>query len=380
MKNKLICLFTLFFISIPLYAQQDQFTYDELTYGRAEIVSIEKVFPYPENKSVIETHVHLNVIDGKLEGHTKTAVYGGEGDLPVGMEYSVGDVVFIGVSDSGFADDYEYISIYDTDNTKAIIILCILLIAVVIAVGRFKGVAALTALAVTVSLIFLILIPATIKGYHPLPITILLAFVSITITLPIIAGFSLKTLAAIIGAAIGVFLAAMLAMASGMIMHLSGIVTNEMLTVFYVSSLPIDMRGLALSGMIIAALGAIMDVCISIASSANEIYNANPEISEKKAFKSVLTIGSDILGTMVNTLILAYVGSSLSLILFIGITLDPDMPLWMILNYNPVLSEIVKSVVGTVGMFLSIPATAFVAIKLMSKYKGAPGKARIIKE
>jgi uncharacterized membrane protein len=116
--------------------------------------------------------------------------------------------------------------------------------------------------------------------------------------------------------------------------------------------------------MIIAALGAIMDICISIASSTAEIFNANPGLSEKEAFRSVLNIGTDILGSMVNTLILAYVGSSISLILLISMKLEPGMPFWMVLNYNPVLNEIVKSVIGSLGMFISIPATAFIAVKL----------------
>ena len=82
-----------------------------------------------------------------------------------------------------------------------------------------------------------------------------------------------------------------------------------------------------------------------------------------------MNIGTDILGSMVNTLILAYVGSSLSLILWIAMRLQPGMPFWMVLNYNPVLSEIVKSAVGSIGMFISIPLTAFISVRLFIKEK-----------
>ena len=162
-------------------------------------------------------------------------------------------------------------------------------------------------------------------------------------------------------------LSSLLAVASGWVMHLSGVITNDMLTIFYASDVNIDLRGLVLSGMIIAALGAIMDICISISSSTNEIYNANPEISSGEAFKSVMNIGTDILGSMVNTLVLAYVGSSLSLVLWITMRLEPGMPFWMVLNYNPVLSEIVKSIIGSIGMFISIPVTALISVKFFKK-------------
>ncbi|MFA5519712.1 MAG: YibE/F family protein, partial [Spirochaetota bacterium] len=167
---------------------------------------------------------------------------------------------------------------------------------------------------------------------------------------------------------LGILFASTLAYIFGSVMHLAGIVSNEMLTVFYASNIRIDMKGLVLSGMIIAALGAIMDVCISIASSTAEIYNANPNIGAKQAYKSVLNIGTDILGTMVNTLILAYVGSSLGLILFISIRLQPEMTFWMVMNHNLILGEIVKSAIGSIGLFISIPITAFISVEIYEKY------------
>jgi len=117
-----------------------------------------------------------------------------------------------------------------------------------------------------------------------------------------------------------------------------------------------------------------MDVCVSIASSTAEIFHANPSISERDALRSVFTIGKDILGSMVNTLILAYVGSSLSLILVIAIRIQPEMPFSMVLNYNPVLSELVKSVTGSLGMFSCIPITAFISVKLYRRKMMREGK------
>ncbi|MFC1669590.1 YibE/F family protein [Spirochaetota bacterium] len=314
----------------------------------------------------VKTMVYLKVLDGEDKDKIKTALFGGESDLPGDMNYKVGDTVFIGILVGGDKNSTRYVSIYDFDNSVSIIILVILLIAAIVIIGRLKGIASLISLVVTILLLFLILIPLTLKGYPPLPIAVAIAIVSILMTLPIIAGLKKKTLAAILGAAGGIVIATLLAISFGWIMHLSGIVTNDMLTIYYASDVNIDLRGLVLSGMIIAALGAIMDVCISIASSTAEIYRANPGLSEKEAFKSVLTIGTDILGSMVNTLILAYVGSSLALILWISMKIQPGMSFWMVLNYNPVLNEIVKAVIGSLGMFVSIPLTAIIAVKIHS--------------
>ena len=373
MKKILLLLISATVLLLHLHSMADarmnKKYHDERSYAKARIVEIEKnTISERNSSSLIETKIHLRIIDGSFKDTTKTALFKGESDLPKDMFYREGDTVFIGISKVGTDDPVEYISIYDIDNSNGIIFLIALLLIAIILVGRAKGVFSMIALVITVLLLFFVLIPLALKGYSPLPITVLIAIFSITITLPIIAGIKLKTLTAILGASSGIVIASLLAIIFGWMMHLSGIVTNEMLTVFYASDVNIDLRGLALSGMIIAALGAIMDVCISIASSTAEIYSANPNISQGEAFRSVLTIGTDILGSMVNTLILAYVGSSLSLILLISMRFEPGMPLWLIFNYNPILSEIVKSVVGSIGMFVCIPITAFLSVRMYHRY------------
>ncbi len=359
-----ICFFFMCLFCQQLIGEGKHIHSDERIYTRGTIVNIEEVQIVEDKASLLETRIHLKILDGNLEGQIKTAVFRGENDLPKDMHYKKGDTLFIGISRVGYGDEVEYISLYDLDNTAGIIIMGFLLIVTIFIIGRIKGLFSLLALIVTVLFLFLIFIPLTLEGYPPLPVAIVISILSIIITLPIIAGFKLKTFAAILGASSGIIIATILALFFGWIMHISGFVSNEMLTVFYASDIEIDLRSIALSGMVIAALGAIMDVCISIASSTAEIFNADPDISEGDAFKSVLTIGTDILGSMVNTLILAYVGSSLSLILLISMRLDPGMPLWMIFNYNPVLSELVKSAVGSIGMFICVPITALISVKL----------------
>ncbi|MBN2160147.1 MAG: YibE/F family protein [Spirochaetes bacterium] len=346
------------------FAKDRKMYYDPRTFARAEVMKIERSNIGTETTPQSEIRVHLQILDGTRKGERHVSIYRGDDDIPKEMFYREGDTVFIGISTIDGADAVEYISIYDVDNTAGIIILGVLLAAVIILIGRARGALSMLALVATIILIFKVLIPSTLAGSAPLPIAVGISLLAIVITIPIILGLKKKTAAAILGASSGVILATALSLFAGWLMHLSGIVTDEMMTVFYASTVEIDLRGLAMAGMVIAALGAIMDVCISIASAAEEIFRVNPGISVREAFKSVMTVSSDMLGATVNTLLFAYVGSALPLVLLIAMKIEPGMPIWLVFNHNPVLSELVKSAVGCIGMFLGMPATAFICIEL----------------
>ncbi|HPC39603.1 MAG TPA: YibE/F family protein [Spirochaetota bacterium] len=349
---------------------KDRKTYiDSREFARAKVEKIERTRGEGAGASFVEVRVHLRILDGEKKGQTHVSVYRGEDDMPRDMFYHEGDTVYIGISKMPEADEVEHISIYDVDNTVGIILLAVILVVSILLVGRLRGALSMLSLIATIILIFYVLIPMTLKGHSPLPLAVGTSLFAIVVTIPIILGFKTKTLAAILGATSGVLLATLLALFSGWVMHLSGIVTGEMMTVFYTSTIDVNLRGLALAGIVIAALGAIMDVCISIASATEEIFRVHPEISVKEAFKSVMTVSSDMLGATVNTLMFAYVGSALPLVLLIAMRFDPQTPLMMVFNYNPVLSELVKSAVGCIGMFLSMPLTAFICIELHKGHK-----------
>jgi len=278
-RHALILLFTAAAITLFLPASfgNDRKIYtDPRTYTRAEVVKIEHSNIGTDAVPQSEIKVHLSVLDGPNKGKSYISVYRGDDDMPKEMFYRQGDTVFIGISETEGADAVEYVSIYDVDNTRGLIILGILLIASIILVGRLRGALAMLSLVATIILIFKFLIPQTLKGASPLPIAVAISLLAIIVTIPIILGLKRKTAAAVLGASSGVVLATLLSLVSGWLMHLSGIVTNEMMTVFYASAVEINLHGLALAGMVLAALGAIMDVCISIASATEEIFRVHP--------------------------------------------------------------------------------------------------------
>lgn len=366
--KKAIRIFTAIIITtactLPLFAVEKKIFKDARRFARAEIVKIERSQPDENNPYDVDVSVHLKILDGQQKGESHVVTFGGDDNMPKDMFYHEGDTVFIGISVTGGEEGIDYIHIYDVDNSTGIIIFGVLLLAAILLVGRIRGIMSILAFIATIFLIFYLLIPMTLQGNSPLPVAVGICIAAIIVTIPIILGFKKKTIAAIAGASSGILIATFLALLAGWIMRLTGIVTNEMMTVFYASVTDIDLRGLALSSIIIAALGAIMDVCISIASAAEEIFTVHPEISFKDAFRSVITVSSDMLGATLNTLLFAYVGTSLPLVLLIALKMEPGIPLTMVLNYNPVLSELIKSAVGCIGMFLSMPATAIICIKL----------------
>ena len=349
--------------SAPLAAVEKKIFNDQRIFTRALVEKIERVEGDENNPYDIMVRIHLNILDGVKKGESHVVEFKGDDNMPKGMFYEEGDTVFVGIAKFR-SNEIDYISIYDIQNSSGIIMLGILLLISIIAVGRLRGVLSMASLISTIILLFFLLVPMTLKGKSPIPMTVAISLFAIVVTIPVIMGFQKKTLAAIIGAASGVIISTTLALASGWMLRLPGIVSNDMMTVFYASSIDIDLKGLALSGIIISALGAIMDVCISIASATEEIFRVHPEISFKEAFKSVVTVSSDMLGATMNTLLFAYVGCSLPLVLLIALKLEPGLPFAMVLNYNPVLRELVQSAIGCIGMFLSMPATALICIEL----------------
>lgn len=337
-------------------------------YGKAEIVDAERKDHSTADERDIETIFTLRILDGPLAGTTKTVTFRGKDSDPQYMKYHKGDTVFIGINTINEDDKTEvYLSLYDKDNTPGIIALVLIFVLALVAIARIRGLTAFIGLGVTIFLLFFIFVPLTMKGFPPLISAVLISLISIGVTIPIITGLSKKSLAGIIGAGSGIIIAVLLTLVVSLMIHLSGIITDELLTIFYVSNVEIDLRDVALSGMIISALGAVIDISVSISSSVYEICTVHKKIARKDAFKSALSVGKDNLGSMVNTLVMSYVGSSIALVLVISLKYSSDMPLLMILNNNEVLIEIVKSIVGCMGMLAAVPVTAFVGTRLFCK-------------
>lgn len=228
-----------------------------------------------------------------------------------------------------------------------------------IAVGALKGAKAIVTLAITIAIIIKILLPLILMGYDPLWISIISCAVIITITLVIVSGPNKKTVSAIIGTSGGVIAAGLIALFVGTLSKLTGLGDEEAQMLVYIpQQIELDFKGLLFAAILIGTLGAVMDVGMSIASSMNEIEKAKPDISSRQLIKSGMNIGRDIMGTMSNTLILAYTGGSLHLMLLL---MAYDIPFLEIINQDIIATEVVRAISGSIGLVLSIPLTAVIA-------------------
>jgi uncharacterized membrane protein len=250
---------------------------------------------------------------------------------------------------------------------KDIRLLVIVFVALMVVVGGVKGIKSLITLGLTIVGVYYMLV-GILNGGNPIFLSIVVCFVITIVTMFLVAGFNLKAISAISGTFGGVIIAGIIALITSYTSNLSGLGTTEAQMLMY-SDYPVEfnIHGILFASILLGTLGAVMDVCMSIASSINEITEANPLMSTAQLFKSGMNIGRDVMGTMVNTLILAYVGTSVFLILIFMVYNQNFVD---IINMDIVATEVVRAIAGTIGLICAIPLTAFVSAALEKKSIG----------
>lgn len=248
--------------------------------------------------------------------------------------------------------------------------LALLFLAIILWVGRGHGIKALATLGFTLLVVWYVLIPLMLKGVSPLLATIGVSAVATTFTLIVLSGFSKKSLSAIAGTVAGVVVAAIIAFYMGESAHLTGLSNEEAVMLKYIPHGDIfNPRQLLYAGILLGTLGAAMDVAMSISSAISEIHFHNPSLSRRKLMRSGMNVGRDVMGTMVDTLILAYLGTALPLVLLF---VANDLPMIKVLNMDMIATEIVRSLAGSIGIIASLPLTAAIAVLLHKPSKQTP--------
>lgn len=248
--------------------------------------------------------------------------------------------------------------IMEIARDKYLVYLVIAFVLVLVIVGGLKGFKTVITLTITGIAVVKILLPLLLKGYSPILLSIGVCALISLITLLIVSGFNKKTWAAIAGTTGGVLVAGIVAWTIGSMANLTGLGNEEaQMLMFVPSEVQFDFRGLLFSGIILGALGAVMDVSMSVASAMSEIQEHNSGIRPTSMIKSGMNVGKDMMGTMSNTLILAYVGGSLHLMLLF---LAYDVPFSEIINRDMIASEVVRALAGSIGLISAIPITAVV--------------------
>lgn len=251
-----------------------------------------------------------------------------------------------------------YLNAYITDHVrdKYIVLLTVLFFALIILLAKFKGLKTVLTLIFTVLMIGKFLLPLILKGYNPVILSIIVSAVVTAVTLVAVGGINVKTTSAIAGTIGGIVTAGILAHLVGNWAKLTGLSGEEaQMLLFIPQQISLDFKGILFAGIIIGTLGAVMDVSISIASSMDEVRKINPDIKTYHLFEAGMNVGRDVMGTMSNTLVLAYTGSALPLLLLF---MAHKTSISKVVNLDLIATEIIRALTGSIGLILTIPITA----------------------
>lgn len=306
--------------------------------------------------------VKIRLLSGPDKNETITLINSLTGHPYFDVIVKKGDQVVLTVDYSDEIAEY-FISDYYRGTSLGLVTLLFILLVVII--GGRQGIKAILSLAGMGLVIITMILPLVLKGYNPILVTVGLSSVLTVLFIVFVTGRSKKTLAAICGTIGGLTAAGILALLVGNTSHLSGLASEEAQMLRSMGFF-INYQGLLFSGMIIGTLGAILDVGISIASAMEQIKEADPTTDFKTFFTRGILIGRDLIATMSNTLILAYVGSSLPVLLFFQAS---DRTWSEVLNLDLIATEIVRALTGSIGLTLAIPITAFISALLFIKPK-----------
>lgn len=264
--------------------------------------------------------------------------------------------------------------ITDFVRRPALLQLSFLFIILVVAVGRWWGVRSLVSLAISFAIIFGLILPLIMQGFSPLLVTLAGALLIIPGTFYLSHGWHPKTHAAVIGTLIALTLSGLLAVGFVDSAHLTGFADESAGFLSIETQDTIDIRGLLLAGIIISLLGTLDDITVSQASFVQQLKEANPKISFRELFARAMRVGQDHISSLVNTLILVYTGASFPLLLLF---LDSQIPVAQLLNLEIIADEVVRTLIGSIGIVLAAPITTLIAAKFFSTMKTNSSKESI---
>lgn len=322
---------------------------------------------WTEGRRLGEQYLRVKILTGEYKGAELEAINYMSAYSNVDCKEGTRIIVRLDEDDRG--EPY-VISVPNYDRGIMLAGLILVFILLLVVIGGKKGAMAVLGLLYTMAAIWFVLIPLILRGVPPVPVTIVIAGLTTAASLLLLTGFSRKTLCATLGCVGGVAAAGLFAAIAGALSPMNGFnmsEAEELVLRAYDSQLHIS--GLLVSGIIIASLGAVMDVAMSIASACNELHEVNPALTFRELFRSGMNIGRDAMGTMANTLILAFAGASLNmLILFQAF----GYPVIQIVNTDAIVIELMRGIAGSIGIILTVPLVSALSAKMLT----VPGRVR----
>lgn len=374
MKNKFVYLVTIV-LAVLYLAAGHYFAVQGLSFFKekspTDVVEtrVVKLLPAAAGAKFEQIRFEAELLSGRQEGIKVTAAQNKAGSFAVGRDVAVGDKVLLlpGRSSQGEWSYAEHL------RSNVLMWLFAVFALSIIAFGRMQGVNTLISLLFCCLSIFAVFVPAILSGKNVYCWTILTCAFIVVTNLLLVNGISRKTVATILGCIGGLVIAALISASADSFLQLTGLVDEDSMYLLFLNPAdPVDLKAIIFSAIIIGALGAIMDVAMDIASALNELAATTAEPTRKMLLQAGNNIGRDILGMMSNTLILAYIGGSLTIVLLF---FAYNHSLLYLMNKEMVVVEILQAVIGSFGILFTIPFTSFICSRLYAKKAGRRHKS-----
>lgn len=281
------------------------------------------------------------------------------------IDVAEGDTLSVRIDTTGL-DEFE-VNVYNYDRIPAVFLALGVFALALILIGGWQGFRALLGLIFTFVAVVWLLLPLALKGWPTVPLTVAIVGITSAVSYYLLGGWQPKFVGAAIGCFCGVAAAALLGQIAIEMLHISAYEMDEaegLLLARYDTGL--QLNGLLLSGILISAEGAVMDTAMSVSSAMAELKLKRPDIAPKELFQSGMRIGRDATGTMANTLVLAFAGSSLNMMVLIY---SYHVSFIQLMNTDFVAEEVVRAVAGSMGIILTVPCVAGVCTWLLSRKK-----------
>lgn len=304
---------------------------------------------------------------GPAQGRSITALAPAD---PASPRFAVGDAVVLAWSGDDPVDPASY-QITDYQRGPPLVLLGAVFALAVIALGRWQGLAALAALGVTLGVLALFVLPALLTGAAAVPVALVAAGLVVAVVFPLSHGVSARTATAALGTLVSLALIGVLAVVFAGLSRLTGL-DEETTELVGILGPGVDTRGLLLAGVIIGALGVLDDMTVTQTSTVWELHRADPSRPLRDLYGSAMRVGRDHVASAVNTLVLAYAGAALPLLLLFALA---GRGLGEVLTAEDVAQEVLRTLVGSIGVVASVPVTTVVAAVVVRSIRSDSARA-----
>lgn len=361
----LIMVVGLFLFPYFVFSQDVQDTTEEIFSGKViEIIEEKEIINF-DDSITIGQKLKIEARDGTYDGQ-EIIFDGTQYSIVASNQYEIGDKVMISFSKDSEGNDVFYV--IDYVRQSPLYWLAALFAVIVVLVGRLKGLRALIVLVFTFAIILGFIIPRILDGASPLWISILGSIVILVLSVYITEGLKRTSTIAIGSVLIALCITGVLSVWFSAISKLTGFESEDALYLLNISSGEINIQGLLLAGIIIGTLGVLDDIVVTQVELVTQLRSTNPGLTKIQIYSKAMRVGVTHMAAMVNTLFLAYAGAALPLLVLFCIKEPPFLTMSQVLNNEVVATEIVRTLVGSIGLILSVPISTLLAIRFLKKH------------